>query len=119
MKENSLSLYDLVLVLLYGPVGHEIDVLTYGVKSQAFYNLTELIVLLRNVAHKKNGPLAFMFEFMFGIVSGWLIFRPWRRTRTIGIQVGEVWGQPVRSQPISIQNSFVPGSLKDFWSKGS
>ena len=63
--------------------------------------------------------MAFMLEFMFGIVTGWLIFRPHWKTRTVGVQVGEVWGQPVRSQPISIQNSFVPGSLKDFWSKGS
>jgi hypothetical protein len=59
--------------------------------------------------------MVFMLEFMFGIVTGWLIFRPRWKTRTVGIQVGEVWGQPVRSQPISIQNSFVPGSLKDFW----
>jgi hypothetical protein len=111
MKENSLSLYDLVFVLLYGPVRHEIDILTYGVESQAFDNLTEFIVLLRNVAHKRNGPMVFMLEFMFGIVTGWLIFRPRWKTRTVGIQVGEVWGQPVRSQPISIQT----GSLKDFW----
>jgi len=112
MKENSLSLDDLVFVFLDGAVGHEIDVLTDRIKSQAFYNLTEFIVLLRKVAHKRIGPMAFMF----GIVTGWLIFRPRQKTRTVGVQVGEV---RVKSQPIAIRNSFVPGSLKNFWGKDS
>jgi len=49
-----------------------------------------------------------MYEFFIGVFIGYisgLVIRE-RQTRSVGIQVDEVWSRPVSSQPIFIRNLY-------------
>lgn len=61
-----------------------------------------------------------MYEFIFGILAGALCTKLATRTTMVD-QAIQVWPAPdlARTDPISIRNSFVPGTLTNFWGPDS